>query len=149
MILLSSHFSVQEFIQSDTALRKGIDNTPSPEVLENLRMLAGALERVRAILNSPLRITSGYRCPKLNSAVGGSKNSAHLKGLAADFVCPGFGTPEHVMRELVKHKDQLGYDQLIYEGTWIHFSLPDEGYPRGQNLVAKFANGSVTYERYT
>lgn len=149
MILLSPHFTVQELIASEVAIRKGIDNTPPAEVLENLRLLAEALERVRSVLGSPLRINSGYRCPKLNSSIGGSKTSAHLQGLAADFTCPGFGTPEHIMRELVKHKDKLGYDQLIYEGTWIHFGLPEEGYPKGQNLVAKFSNGGVTYERFT
>lgn len=148
MILLSPHFTVHEFTRSATAIRKGIDNTPTAEVLENLKLLAESLERVRSILNRPLHITSGYRSPKLNAAIGSKPTSAHVKGLAADFECPSFGTPEAIMKELVKHSKEIGYDKIILEfppDGWIHLSVPDMTYPKGEALVYR----GDSYERYT
>lgn len=147
MILLSPHFTLQEFIRSDLATRHGIDNTPSQSVLENLKLLAETLERVRAILDRPLYISSGYRSPKLNKVAKGSKTSAHMRGCAADFECPGFGTPEAVVGELAKHVGELGADQIILEfppNGWVHIGISDAGAPRGQVLTY---SGGV-YERF-
>ena len=80
---LSEHFTLEELIFSQTAMRKGIDNTPAPDIVRNLRRLAGALEDVRALLGAPVVISSGFRGEALNRAVGGARNSAHMRGLAA------------------------------------------------------------------
>jgi zinc D-Ala-D-Ala carboxypeptidase len=92
---LSENFSLEELTASETAARKGIDNTPSEEVINNLKRLAAALQEVRALLNHrAILVSSGYRSPELNQAVGGSATSDHCKGFAADFICPSYGTPQ-------------------------------------------------------
>src|SRR5262245_38153427 len=85
---LSPNFSLAELTVSDSAARLRIDNTPDAAVLANLRRLAHLLEDVRELLGRPLVITSGFRAPKLNRAVGGSATSVHVIGLAADFIAP-------------------------------------------------------------
>lgn len=142
---LSSHFTLEEFTRSDTAVRLGIDNTPSTEIIENLKNTAAGLERVRSVLKVAMFVTSGYRCIKLNIARKGSKTSQHVKGEAIDFVAPDFGDALAVCREIVRHRDEIGFDQLIYEGTWIHISFSDD--PRDEVLTAKFSNGTATYTR--
>lgn len=142
---LTDHFSLAEMTASETAARKGIDNTPSPAIIKNLTRTAQLLERVRVLLGSkPILVSSGYRSPTLNAAVGGSKSSAHIQGLAADFICPGFGTPLEICQRL----ESLGveFDQLIQEGTWVHIGLAAEGVKsRRQVLTAKFGEGAATY----
>jgi zinc D-Ala-D-Ala carboxypeptidase len=130
---LSPHFSLAQLIQSDTAEKTGIDNTPaSPEIVENLRRLAAGLEDVCALLGAPLEISSGYRCAALNEAVGGSNASQHLQGLAADFVCPGFGPPLAVARAI--QQSEIDFDQCILEfGRWVHLSFSPA--PRGRVLT--------------
>lgn len=142
---LTDHFSLAEMTASETAARKGIDNTPSPAIIKNLTRTAQLLERVRVLLGSkPILVSSGYRSPALNAAVGGSKTSAHMQGLAADFICPGFGTPLAICQRL----DSLGmeFDQLIQEGNWVHIGLAAEGIkPRRQVLTARFSSVGTTY----
>src|SRR5687767_12880711 len=100
---LSRHFTLEELVASQTATRRGIDNTPAPAVVRNLRKLAVLLERVRVLLDwAPILVSSGYRCPALNVAVGGSKNSAHMAGLAADFTAPEYGTVLQVARRIAQ-----------------------------------------------
>lgn len=139
MIMLSPHFTLQEFIRSDVATRKGIHNFPPADVLENLRVLAAKLETVRAVLGRPVLVTSGYRSEKLNDDIGGSKNSKHMTGLAADIECPAFGNPRAVFDELRNHKDLLGYDQLILEfppDGWVHIGFAESGKAaRGSALI--------------
>jgi hypothetical protein len=121
---------------SQTAARKGINNTPGPKEIEALTRTAQTMEDVRTILgNKPVLISSGYRSPKLNKAIGGSSTSAHMSGLAADFSCPGFGTPLAICKELKPHMGELEVDQLIYEyATWVHLGLTN-GTPRHQTLT--------------
>lgn len=120
---LTTHFVLEEFLISQEATRRGIDNTPPPDVLDNLRMLAATLEIVREVLGHPIVISSGYRCPELNRLVGGSSISAHLEGLAADFTCPGYGTPLQVARTVAAIY-RLKYDQVIHEyRSWVHLSV--------------------------
>jgi hypothetical protein len=139
---LSKHFSLDEFTASQTAVRKGIDNTPPENVIENLRMLANTLEHVRSLLgNNPIRISSGFRCLALNRAIGGSKVSAHTLGYAVDFTCPGFGTPKEVADKIAA--STIKFDQLIYEGTWIHLSVDPRN--RRELLTAHFKNGKASY----
>ena len=119
---LSANFTLGELTRSEVALRKALDNTPDAETIANLTVLASGLEDVRALLGQPLHINSAYRGPKVNSAVGGSKNSAHMKGYAADFVCSAFGTPQEICHAIMDSTIQ--YDQLIYEfGAWVHISF--------------------------
>lgn len=119
---LSEHFTLEEFTRSEVALRKGLDNTPPPEIVANLTELANGMEKVRELLGHPIHINSAYRGPKVNSAVGGSKTSAHMQGYAADFVCPGFGDVTAICRAIMD--SAIGYDQLIHEfGSWVHISF--------------------------
>lgn len=133
---LSTHFDLDEFTTSETAIRYGIDNTPNDEVIDNLRFLASMMEEVRNLLGGkPITIKSGYRCPKLNSAIGGAKTSQHMLGLAADFICPQLGSPYEVAYEI--STSNLIFDQLILEGgAWVHISVSDQ--PRGDRLTAYF-----------
>ncbi len=142
---VSADFRLSEFLRSETAVRRGLDNTPPAPVLANLvNVLAPGMQRVRDLLETPVQITSGYRSPELNRAVGGSSTSQHTLGLAADFVSPTFGNPRAICRFLLEHQAVLRWDQLIFEGTWVHISFADQR-PRGQVLTAHFAQGGVTY----
>jgi hypothetical protein len=134
-IQLSAHFTLEEFTSSQTAARKSIDNTPSPEIVTHLRATAALLERVRAILgNVPVIISSGYRSPALNAIVGGVPSSAHLSGRAADILVPTFGTPMEVCSAIEPHVAELGIDQLIFEfEAWTHIGTADQ--PRRQVLT--------------
>ena len=133
---LSENFSLEELTASETAARRGIDNTPSEEVINNLKRLAAALQEVRALLNNrSILVSSGYRSPELNQAVGGSATSDHCKGLAADFICPSYGTPNDVVRAI--SGSNLSFKQVIREfDKWVHLSIPEEGQePRKQALI--------------
>jgi hypothetical protein len=129
---LSPNFSLGELTYSETAEKNGIDNTPPPEIVENLKRLAAGLETVRGLLGAPLEISSGYRCAALNEAVGGSSASQHVLGLAVDFSCPGFGPPLEVARAI--RESGMQFDQCILEyGRWVHLSFSDA--PRGRILT--------------
>lgn len=140
---LTEHFTLAEFTDSQTALRKGISNMPSEMAISNLQRVAETLEQVRALFGKPLVISSGYRSPALNSAVGGASSSAHLTGLAADFTVPGM-TPSDTAKAIVKAG--IKFDQLIYEGTWVHLGL-SAGVPRNEVLTAHFGGGTTRYTR--
>jgi len=129
---LSPNFSLSQLVYSETAERNGIDNTPPPEIVENLKRLAAGLEAVRALLGAPLEISSGYRCAALNQAIGGSSASQHVQGLAVDFACPAFGSALEVARAI--QRSGMDFDQCILEyGRWVHLSFSDA--PRGRLLT--------------
>jgi len=109
---------------SQEAARRGLSNEPSYQAVDNLRVLCEELELVREMLGGrPIIVTSGYRSPALNAEVGGATNSAHMLGLAADFICPEFGDPVRVCNALLAARD-IRFDQLIHEfGRWTHFSI--------------------------
>lgn len=123
---LTPHFALAEFTRSAKAAQLRLDNMPTGKALENLKRTAEILERVRAHLGVPIIITSGYRGPVLNKAVGGATSSDHLQGLAADVVVPSYGTPYEVAKALAPHIDALGIGQVIYEvsgrSRWVHLS---------------------------
>lgn len=130
------YFKLSEFINSVTAKRQQIDNIPSFEVVDNLNRLADYLDGIREKYGKPIFISSGYRCPLLNQAVGGVANSQHLKGLAADLICADMEKLLSIIRET------KGFDQLITEHTkgsksyWIHVSVaPVSGKPRNQFII--------------
>lgn len=129
---LSPHFTLAELTASSTARARGIDNSPPEEVLPRLIQLAEMLEGIRSHLGGrPITITSGYRSPALNRAVGGVATSDHTRGDAADWVCPAAGSPLELCRSLAPHVSTLGVGQLIYESIrrrdgrlseWVHVS---------------------------
>jgi hypothetical protein len=133
---MTPHFTLAELTASETAERHGIDNTPTPEHLENLQRLAEFLETVKAALGGKsVMINSAYRGPAVNEKVGGSKSSQHMIGCAADIRIPGMN-PDQVCRAIIEAG--LPFDQLIREfDSWTHISIPNEegSTPRGQTLI--------------
>lgn len=134
-MMLTTHFSLEEFTLSQTASRAGLDNEPGTvELRDNILRTAQLLERIRSLLGAPIIITSGYRSPRVNALVGGALNSAHMQGLAADFIAPSAGIPFDVCRAIALNVKSLEIDQLIYEHTWVHVGLRKEA-PRNQILT--------------
>lgn len=125
-MLLTPHFTLAELVASQTAARLGIDNTPTPEIIDNLRVTAELLEECRTALgNKPLVVSSGYRCPELNKAVGGVPGGAHTVGKAADFICPGLSVATVCQR--IFGTPGLRFDQLLREfdaggNGWVHIA---------------------------
>lgn len=116
---ISKNFSLEEITRSDTALRKGIDNTPVSEHIVNLCALVHhVLQPLRDHYGKPVNISSGYRCKALNKAVGGVNNSQHMRGQAADIKIQGV-TPTHIADYIASH---LPYDQVIIYPTFVHVS---------------------------
>lgn len=139
---LSSHFTLDELTHSQAAVRRGLDNDPPPLAVENLRALAGVLEQVRALAGRPIVVSSGYRSPVVNKAVGGSATSAHMLGLAADITCPGM-TPRALA--ILIRDSGIEFDQCINEGNaWCHIGLSQDK-PRRQVLTATFKGGRAHY----
>lgn len=128
---LSQHFTLEEFTDSDTARRLGIDNSLPNVYLPVAEQTAQMMERIRhhlSYLNKgevPVIITSGYRCLRLNAAIGSAPTSDHTRALAVDFRAPAFGSPLKICRALQPVMDQLGIGQMIYEHTWVHVSRRD------------------------
>jgi len=123
---ISPHFTLKEMCVTST----GLANIPNSDEVENIHQTADVLEKIRSMLSDrPMTVTSAFRSEAVNSAVGGVSNSAHRLGLAADFVCPTFGTPKEIAQKLAPRMDELGLDQLIYENKggaqWVHVGLSD------------------------
>ena len=142
---LSQNFDLAEFVVSQEAERKGIDNTPDDAVVNNLTALCiHVLEPLRQMLG-PVRISSGYRCPALNAAIGGAKDSQHMTGHAADISVNG-RTLDEVYNWLY---DNTPFDQVIREfppGGWVHVSH-DPARSRRQGMRAtRGADGRTIYE---
>lgn len=111
-VRLSRNFALAEFVRSERAASLGIDNTPSPEILANLRVTALGCEQIRFAISRPLHVMSGYRCPALNAAVGGSKTSSHLSGFAADLTTPGLSALG--LAQAIRDSSVM-FDQVILE----------------------------------
>ena len=146
---LSSNFSLSELTKSQTAERKGIDNTPSPEHQENLKSLCAAiLQPVRDHFGRVVTVSSGYRSPELCTAIGSKTTSQHAKGEAADFEI--FGLSNKTLADYID--SELHYDQLILEywnesdpnSGWVHCSF-SRGNNRKQYLRAYKENGKTKY----
>ena len=129
---LTKHFTLAELTNSSTAQRLGLANTAPPEIVPRLLRTAEMLERIRATLGVPVIVTSGYRAPAVNKAVGGVTSSDHMQGHAADIVAPGYGTATQIARTLAPLVSTLGIGQIILEGVkgrqWVHVStrVPDK-----------------------
>jgi hypothetical protein len=148
---LSKNFSLQELIKSQTAERKGIDNTPSPEHQENLKLLCTSiLQPIRDHFSRVVSVSSGYRSPELCTAIGSKITSQHARGEAADFEI--FGLSNKTLADYID--SELHYDQLILEywkesdpnSGWVHCSF-SQGKNRRQYLKAyKDENNKTRYE---
>ena len=119
-------FSISEMTKSDTARRLGIDNTPSDSIKKNLTLfIEKVLDPIREDWGSPIIVSSGYRCPELNKAVGGVKTSGHMYGYCADLQVKGDlrKFSNFVIEWMKEH--QMKWDQIIWEKcggvTWLHF----------------------------
>ena len=148
MVRLSDNFTLQEFTKSQTALRQGIDNTPSESHLDAAQHLfQNVVQKVRDNFGVTV-INSGYRGPALNEAVGGSSKSQHCKGEAVDIECVHAST-EEVSRFI---HDNLDFDQLILEfytpgdpnSGWTHVSYKKQN-NRKSVLTASKINGKTVY----
>ncbi len=114
MTLVTRNFRLEEFTRSDKARALGIPNVPSGQVLQNIRISSMGAEQIRAIVlrGRALRILSGFRCPEVNLAVGGSSTSAHLTGLAIDVAADGFTA--FGLAQAIRDA-RIAFDQLILE----------------------------------
>jgi hypothetical protein len=152
---LSEHLALAEVIRSESAKRNGISNMPTPEHIENFKLLAEKVfEPIRNNFRCPIHISSGYRSKELNTLVGGSATSQHCTAEALDVDMDG--TPHGVTNKMVFDfiKSSLEFDQLIWEfGTdqnpdWVHVSYESTGKQRKQVLKAKRVAGKTVYEPY-
>ena len=145
---LSQNFSLEELTKSDTAVRRGISNVPSDDVTNNIQELVdNVLQPVRDRLG-PVVVTSGYRSPELNTAIGGSKTSDHCLGMAADIEV--LGIDNKITAEYIR--DNLVFTQLILEfykdgvpdSGWVHVSFDPKDLKK-QVLRANKVNGKTHY----
>ena len=147
---LTENFSLAEMVKSETALRKGLDNTPGDIEIENLKRLAeNVLQPVRNAYGKGVKVNSGFRHPDVNAAVGGSRTSDHCKGMAADIEIPGVANAD--LAEWIK--DNLEFTQLILEfytpgipdSGWVHVSY-DPNNLKKQVMTAMKENGKTVYK---
>lgn len=147
---LTENFSLAEMVKSETALRKGLDNTPGDIEIENLKRLAeNVLQPVRNAYGKGVKVNSGFRHPDVNAAVGGSRTSDHCKGMAADIEIPGIANAE--LAEWIGKN--LEFTQLILEfytpgipdSGWVHVSY-DPNNLKKQVMTAMKENGKTVYK---
>lgn len=149
---ISEHLTLEECIKSTTASRLGISNMPPQKIIDCLKIAAQKVfEPIRNHFGVPIFVSSAYRSPELNKAIGGSSTSQHMQGEAFDIDMDGRSTK--VTNAAIFHyiKDNLVFDQLIWEfGTdtnpdWVHVSYETAGAQRKQILKAKKVNGKTSY----
>lgn len=152
---LSAHLDLAEVTRSSEAKRYGIDNTPTPEHIENFKKLAeNIFEPIRNHFGVPILISSGYRSKALNEAIRGASTSQHLLGKAIDIDMDGSssGITNKMVFDFIKAN--LPFDQLIWEfGTkdapdWVHVSFESKGKQRKQVLKAVKSSGKTVYEPF-
>lgn len=137
---LSANYELWEFVVSQTAERKGINNIPSEEVVRNLKKLCDTILQPARFDLGPLMVSSGYRAPKLNKAVGGASDSGHILGFCAD-ILPINVSKLDFARWVYKNAN---FDQIILEygskdePAWVHVSAD----PRGRRQVLQILKGS-------
>ncbi len=148
---ISEHLDLSELTRSESAKRNGINNNPTPEHIENFKLLAEKVfEPIRLHFKTPIFISSGYRSKELNAFIKGSASSQHCKGQAIDIDMDGSkgGVTNKMVFDFIK--DKLDFDQLIWEfGTdanpdWVHVSYA-KGANRKQKLKAVRNNGKTSY----
>jgi zinc D-Ala-D-Ala carboxypeptidase len=147
---ISDHISYTEAIKSNTATRRGIDNTPGDYEITNMVGIAeNIFEPLRKWVGGPIKINSMFRCEELNTAIGGSSRSQHCQGRAID-VDDTFGNKTNA--EMFNYiKENLNFDQLIWEfgddtnPDWVHVSYVSKEENRNRILKASRINGKTTY----
>jgi len=147
---ISDHISYSEAIRSNTATRRGIDNTPGDYEITNMVGIAeNIFEPLRKWVGGPIKINSMFRCEELNTAIGGSSRSQHCQGRAID-VDDTFGNKTNA--EMFNYiKENLNFDQLIWEfgddanPDWVHVSYVSKEENRNRILKASRINGKTTY----
>ena len=148
--MISKHISYKEGVRSNTATRRGIDNTPNNEQLDNMELVAEEVfEPLRAYVGGPIKINSFFRCPELNKAIGGSSKSQHCKGQAMD-IDDTFGRCTNAeMYHFIK--EHLDFDQMIWEfgdddnPDWVHVSYVSPEDNRNRCLKAYREDGKTKY----
>ena len=151
LVQLTDHFTLVEFTRSHKASKRGIDNSAPRAVRNNLRRLSNRLEAIRqwACDHQALHISSGYRCFELNTAVGGTRQSYHLYGLAADLYSNHMDANELFLRIREAHREGrlAGWDELIVEDDrWVHFACsPPHSDPLMKTLVSSVVDGVRRY----
>ena len=148
--MISKHISYKEGVYSNTALRRGIENEPNKEQLANMKLIAEKIfEPLRSYVGGPIKINSFFRCPELNTAIGGSKTSQHCKGQAMD-IDDTFGRCTNAeMYEFIK--EHLDFDQMIWEfgnddnPNWVHVSYVSPDKNRNRCLKAYKDKGKTKY----
>lgn len=150
---LSKNLTLAEVVKSNTAIKYGINNTPTEEHLENLQFLAvNGFQVIRDFFVKPIFVSSGYRSEALNEQIGGSKTSQHSLGQALDLDADVYGGLTNGELFDFIHSE-LNFDQLIWEfgndqnPDWVHFSMKKE-LNRGEVLRARRINGKTQYEIY-
>ena len=149
--MISKHISDKEAVYSNTAIRRGIENKPNKEQLENMVKIAeNIFEPLRSYVGGPIKINSFFRCPELNTAIGGSSKSQHCKGQAID-IDDSYGRCTNAeMFEFIK--EHLDFDQLIWEfgneenPAWVHVSYVSEEVNRNRCLLAYKENKKTKYK---
>ena len=125
-MVTKSYFTIAELCASDTAKKYNIDNTPDPIIISHLQQLINFLNPLREAWGSAIKVSSGYRCDKLNSFVGGSKTSSHLIGYGVDLI-PANGKMDDFKKFIVDYMKMRMFDQCIIEKSgkteWIHIGL--------------------------
>jgi hypothetical protein len=150
---LSKNLALAEVMRSETAKRKGISNMPTPEHIENFKLLAEKVfQPIREHFGVPIILSSGYRSKELNTAVGGALSSQHCTGEAIDIDMDGTTVKNAEVFNFIK--DNLSFDQLIWEfGTdsnpdWVHVSYESTGKQRKQILKAVKSGKGTSYVPY-
>ena len=149
---ISKHLSLAEVIRSETAKRKGISNMPTPEHLENFKLLAEKVfEPIREHFGVPIHISSGYRSKELNKAIGGSLSSEHCKGRAIDIDVDGSASSLTNKQVFDFIKENLDFNQLIneFDYSWVHVSYNPNGKQNKQVLNAIKQGGKTSYVPYS
>ena len=146
---LSKNFTLPEIIHSNTAKRLGINNAPNKEHLKSMQVLVRDLIQPMRDVLGPIRISSGYRNPELNRAIGGSSKSQHCKGEALDlqYWSKGKMCNKEIYDWVIK--SGIEFDQMIneFDYSWIHISLKSNGKNRKQILEAyKDSDGDTAYK---
>tara|TARA_Y100000768_G_scaffold109991_1_gene80860 strand:+ start:8540 stop:9007 length:468 start_codon:yes stop_codon:yes gene_type:complete len=148
-IKISNHISLKEATRSNTAQRLGIDNFPNSYTISKMQLTANKIfEPLREYVECPIYISSFYRSPELNTAIGGSKNSQHCKGEAIDLDDVYSKVKNKVFFDYIK--ENLDFDQLIWEfgddenPAWVHVSYKEKG-NRNRILKAIKLKGKTQY----
>ena len=121
---MAIYFNIEEMTKSETASKKGINNEfPSIEIMYNAFLVLERLDLIRAHMDKPIYINSGYRCKELNKEVGGSENSYHTKGLAADFRTNDKEDLPRMYNFLQRNIKRFNIKELIKYDTFIHMAI--------------------------